>query len=154
MKKVIAVLLTLGMLMVGMGVVNAATLNVTANVQSALSLVINPTSMNFDPVQPGVPSAPQTLTATTTGSGSYQLQLSSTTFTTAGGSQPASVLQFRETGASSYTSASGTAQNMMAAPGTADGDGDEKSFDIRVNFPASASNGTYAATATITAAPL
>ncbi|MCL6611220.1 MAG: hypothetical protein K6T66_06745 [Peptococcaceae bacterium] len=154
MKKAVAILLTLGILMVGAGVVNAATLNITANVQTVLTLVLDPTSMTFTDVQAGVASAPQTLTATTSGSGSYQLQLSSTTFTTAGGSQPASVLQYKETSAGTYVSASATPTNMLTVPGTATAGGDAKTFDVRVNFPAAASSGTYAATVTITASPL
>jgi len=154
MKKAVAILLTIGILMAGLGIVNAATLGVTVNVASTLTLSLNPTSLTFDNIQPGIASSSQPLTATTTGSGSYQLQLSSTTFTTAGGSVSASALQFKETAASSYTSASATAQNMLATAGTADGDGDAKTFDFRVNFPSTASNGIYNATVTISATPI
>lgn len=154
MKKAISVLLALGILIAGIGMVNAATLNITANVQSALTLVLDPISLTFDDVQQGTPSISQNLKATTSGAGSYQLQLSSSTFTTAGGTQPASVLQFKETTAGTYSTASATPQNMLAVSGTADVDGEDKNFDLRVNFPAGATNGAYAATVTISAAPL
>ncbi len=154
MKKSMAILLVVGLLLASVGIVQAATLSITANVQSALTLALDPASMTFDNVVQGTPSTEQTLTATTTGSGSYQLQLSSTTFTTAGGSQPASTLQYKETAAGTYVNASGTPTNMLAVAGTADPAGNDKTFDVRVNFAAAAADGAYAATVTITAAPL
>lgn len=155
MKKTVAILLMMGLLMVGAGIVNAATLAVTANVQSALTLALDPASLTFNNVQQGTAAAAQTLTATTSGSGAYQLQLSSTTFIASGGvTQPASVLQYRDQlAAGSYSNASGTATNMLASSGTADADGEAKDFDIRVNFPGGASNGSYSATVTISAVP-
>jgi hypothetical protein len=154
LKKTIVVLLTLGILVAGMGIVNAAeTLNITANVQSALTLALDPGSLTYNDIQPGVASAAQTLTATTSGSGSYHLTLASTTFTSAAGTQSASVLQFKEQSAETYKNASSSAQNMLSAAGTATAEGDEKQFDLRVNFPVSAADGTYGATVTITAVP-
>jgi len=153
-KKAVAILLTLGILMAGAGIVNAATLSITANVSSSVTLALDPSSFTFDGVQPGVASDPQELTATTTGSDVlYNLQLSSTAFTTAGSSHSASTLQYKPTASGTYVSASGTATNMMTASSVADSDGDAKTFDLRVNFPSSANNGTYAATVTITATP-
>ena len=152
-KKLIAAILTLGMLLVGIGVVQAATLAVTANVQSSLSLVLDTTTMSFAGVVPGVATVSQPLTATTSGSGAYQLQLTGATFT-GPSTQAASVLQFKETAVGTYTSATAAAQNMLGTNSTATALGDAKTFDIRLNFPAAAPNGTYSANITITAAPM
>ena len=154
MKKSVVILFIMGVLLASVGIVQAATLNIAANVQSALTLALDPSSFTFNSVQQGVPSADQDLTATTTGSGAYQLQLSSTTFTAAGAiTQPTTVLQYKENAAGTYVNATATATNMLAANGTADPAGDEKDFNFRVNFPVTAANGAYAATITITAAP-
>lgn len=152
MKQIVAVFMVLGLLLSTAGIVQAATLAVTANVQSVLNLVLSPTTMNFDNVVPGVATDPQTLTATTSGNGSYQLTLTGAAFT-GPTSQPASVLQFKETSSSTYVSAGTTAINMLASPSTATAEGDQKTFHIRLNFPASAPNGTYSANITITAVP-
>ncbi|KJS18479.1 MAG: hypothetical protein VR69_00390 [Peptococcaceae bacterium BRH_c4b] len=156
MKKSMAILFVVGLLLASVGIVQANTLSINANVSSAISLALDPATLTFNGVQQGTPSASQPLTATTTGSGNYQLQLSSTTFTAAGGiTQPTTVLQYKETAAVPYVNATATATNMLAAPGTAVvAPGDAKTFDFRVNFPANAVNGAYAATVTITAAPL
>jgi hypothetical protein len=155
MKKIITILLTLGILMAGAGIAGAANLNITANVQSSLTLGLNPTLLEYDSVQPGLPSEAQPLTATTTGGGSYQLTLSSTNFVSAGGTQGASTLQFKEHDASvgSYKGATTNSQNMLTNAGTATLAGDAKVFDMRVNFQSTATNGTYGATVTITAVP-
>ncbi|MDF9407309.1 hypothetical protein L7E55_02875 [Pelotomaculum isophthalicicum JI] len=155
MKKTVAILLMLGILMVAAGIVNAATLAITANVQNSLTLALNPASLTFNNVQQGTATTPETLTATTSGTGAYQLQLSSTSFIASGGvTQPASVLQYRDQLlAGNYANASGTATNMLASAGTAVVGGDAKNFDIRVNFPGNASDGSYTATVTISAVP-
>ncbi|MFZ5644092.1 MAG: hypothetical protein ACOY46_10920 [Bacillota bacterium] len=152
MKKVVAVLLALGILLAGGGVLQAANLSVSADVQSALTLILSPTGLSFTGVQQGVASTAQTLTATTTGSGSYQLQLTGASFN---GPQTvsASALEFKEASAGTYTAAATTAKNMLAANGTAVAGGDAKTFDIRVNFPASTQNGTYTSSVVITAVP-
>ncbi|SHG42437.1 hypothetical protein SAMN02745221_00172 [Thermosyntropha lipolytica DSM 11003] len=152
MNKIVVVFVMLGLLLSTAGIVQAATLAITANVQSVLNLALNPTTMNFTDVVPGVPTDPQILTATTTGNGSYQLTLQGAAFT-GPASQPASVLQFKETSASTYVSATTAAINMLASPSTATNDGDQKTFHIRLNFPAHAPNGTYSANITITAVP-
>lgn len=152
MQQIVAVFIILGLLLSTAGIVQAATLAVTANVQSLLNLVLSPTTMNFGNVVPGVATDPQILTATTTGNGTYQLTLTGAAFT-GPATQSASVLQFKETSASTYVSASTTAVNMMASPSTATSEGDQKTFHMRLNFPANAPNGTYSANITITAVP-
>jgi len=152
-KKTVSIILMLGMLLTGAGMLHAATLAVTANVQSVLSLVLTPTTMSFDAVTPGVATTAQTLTATTSGTGAYQLQLQGAAFT-GPSTQAASVLEFKESTSGTYKQASTTAQNMLSTNGTATAGGDAKTFDIRLNFPASAPNGTYSANITITAAPM
>lgn len=155
MKKVITLSIVLGMIVFGAGIASAATLSITANVATSLTLDLSPTSLTFNDTQPGLASTPQTLTATTTGTGNYQLTLLCSNFTKTGDTQGPAVLQFKESSSGTYKSATAVAQNMLAANGTAVATpGDSKTFDMRINFPLSATNGAYGATVTITAAPM
>jgi len=165
-KRTIAIILALGLLLASGGVVLAAptTMTITAAVSNAFTMAFSDsedeplTSLAFAGVQPGVPTpTPQTLTVKTTGSGgSYQLTLASTNFTTSTTpvlTQAASVLQFQEKDATTWKNASTTAQNMLTTAGTSTPTGDIKDFDLRMNFPASASDGNYSGTITITCVP-
>lgn len=165
MKRTIAIILALGLLLASGGMVLAATtVSITAAVSNSFSMGIydsggtsSLSSLAFN-VQPGRATDPQVLTVKTNGSGSYQVTLASTSFTTPSDpgpvyTQAASVLQFQETGATTWKSASTTAQNMLASAGTASSSGDTKSFNLRMNFPVSANDGTYSGTVTITCLP-
>jgi hypothetical protein len=151
LKKTIVILLTLGILVSGIGIATAAPLQITANVLSTLNLALDSNALTFDDVQPGLASAPQTLTSTTSGNGSYQLTLTGAGFTAAGKTAPASVLEFKEHSVGNYTIASTGAKNMLAGAATATVEGDAHTFDLRVNFPGTAENGNYIANVTITA---
>ncbi len=155
MRKVIAILLALGIMIVGTGLVHAATLEVNVGVQSDLSMGLDKASLTYTNVKPGVASEKQTVTATTTGGSSYQLTLTGATFNTTGGTAPANALQFKDSGLpdTSFKGASASAQNILSVAGNATSDGDEKSFDLRVLFPLGSKDGNYATTITITAAP-
>jgi len=153
MKRTVLILLALGVILAGAGLGHAATANlgINANVASILTMSLNPTSLIFN-AAPGTPTAPQNLTVTTTGNNmNYQLQLSSTSFTTTGGTQPSTVLQYRLSGTTTWVSAAGTPTNILPAPGVATVGGDARIFEMRLNFPSTAINGNYAATVTITA---
>ncbi len=157
MKKTIAILLVLGVLLAGVGMLQAASLMINANVQSELTLVLSESALDFDPVQPGVPTEAQQVTATTSGNdASYNLLLSNTTFARTGGGTalPANVLQYRLAGAGTYASGSSSATAMLGTPSTATSSGDEKDFDFRLNVASGASDGNYQATVTISATPL
>jgi len=154
MKRIVTLILFLGMLIVSVGIVSAATLNITANVSSALILSLSDDKLLFDNVLPGAPSLTQQLTATTAGTSAYQLTLSCSEFKSRGVTEPASVLQFKEAEETTYKNASTSAQNMLTSPGMATVEGDQKVFDMRVYFPATALNGQYKATVTISAIPM
>jgi len=152
MKKVVLVLLVLGAILASAGVAHAVTsLNITATVNAALTITLSPTSLTFN-TSAGSPSSLQNLTITTAGNNiNYQLQLSCTTFTTTGGSQPPTVLQYRLQGTTPWVSATAIPTNMLPAARLATIAGDTRIFETRLNFPATAIPGTYAATVTITA---
>lgn len=153
LKKIIPALLVVGMLTAGAGIANAAGLSITANVQTDLALTLGESALTFSDLKPGTPSAAQTVTATTTGSESYQLTLTGANLTGTGGTILASALQFKDSAASTYKNASTAAQEILASVATANFEGDEQSFDLRILAPANTANGAYAGNITITATP-
>jgi len=155
MKKTIAVFLILGFFIASGGMVRAdSTIKIYANVQSSFKMELDSTSITFNHLQPGIASEDIQLTTTTTGSGSYQLILTSSNFTSNKGIQPAAALRFKEHNASIYRTASSEGQIMMAVAGAAKEAGDSQVFDLQAEFPVADSPvDAYTAVVTITCIP-
>jgi len=130
----------------------AANLAVTATIQGSSVLNLLPTTVHFDNVQPGLPSTPKSFQAISRGTGSYMLTIAGTNFS-GPATLAANVVQFRETGVSDWRQNKTTPQNLLNAPANANPDGDIKNFEIRLNFPPTALNGTYVGQLTITLIP-
>ena len=155
MKKTIAILIILGFCLAGGGMVRAAgTIKIYAHVQSTYKMELDSTTIAFNHLQPGIASEDIQLTTTTTGSGSYQLILTSSNFTSNKGIQPAAALRFKEHNASIYRTASSEGQAMMTVAGTAKEAGDSQVFDLQAEFPVADSPvDAYTAVVTITCIP-